>query len=149
MIAVDSSIIIDVIYDDPAFAESSGLALSNAAAMDDIVICDAALAEICAFAEPIEPLLDTLGKSGIRFSAINEQAAIRAGIMQQRFRKRGTASVTGTGKRAAQKNASRSRVIADFLVGAHALMQCNALITRDGNFYRDYFKGLKIINPAG
>lgn len=134
MIAVDSSIIIDVIYDDPIFGEASGIALSEAVDSDDVVICDAAFAEICSYSEPVEPLLETLSRSGIRFSALTEQAAIRAGIMQQRFRKRG-------GKR-------KERVASDFLVGAHALLQCNALITRDRGFFRDYFKGLKIINPA-
>jgi predicted nucleic acid-binding protein len=134
VIAVDSSIIIDVIYDDPVFGEASGIALSEAVDSDDVVICDAAFAEICSYSEPIEPLLETLSRSGIRFSALTEQSAIRAGIMQQRFRKRG-------GKR-------NDRIISDFLVGAHALLQCNALITRDKGFFRDYFKGLKIINPA-
>jgi predicted nucleic acid-binding protein len=134
MIAVDSSIIIDVIYDDPVFGEASGIALSEAVDSDDVVICDAAFAEICSYSEPVEPLLETLSRSGIRFSALTEQSAIRAGIMQQRFRKRG-------GKR-------KERVASDFLVGAHALLQCNALITRDQGFFRDYFKGLKIINPA-
>ncbi len=134
MIAVDSSIIIDVIYDDPVFGEASGIALSEAVDSDDVVICDAAFAEICSYSDPVEPLLETLSRSGIRFSALTEQSAIRAGIMQQRFRKRG-------GKR-------HERVVSDFLVGAHALLQCNALITRDQGFFRDYFKGLKIINPA-
>jgi predicted nucleic acid-binding protein len=64
---------------------------------------------------------------------VAEQAAIRAGIMQRRYRDRG-------GK--------RERVISDFLVGSHALMQCGTLLTRDAGFFRDYFKGLKIINPA-
>jgi hypothetical protein len=27
------------------------------------------------------------------------------------------------------------------------MMQCDALITRDAGFYRDYFKGLKVIVP--
>jgi predicted nucleic acid-binding protein len=37
--------------------------------------------------------------------------------------------------------------VADFLVGAHALLQCHGLITRDAGFFRDYFKGLKLIVP--
>jgi hypothetical protein len=39
------------------------------------------------------------------------------------------------------------RTTADFLIGAHALLQCSALITRDAGFFRDYFKGLKVIVP--
>ena len=35
----------------------------------------------------------------------------------------------------------------DLLIGAHALLQCSALITRDAGFFRDYFKGLKVIVP--
>jgi predicted nucleic acid-binding protein len=40
------------------------------------------------------------------------------------------------------------RTVPDFLVGAHAMLQCSALITRDGGFFRDYFKGLKVIVPT-
>jgi predicted nucleic acid-binding protein len=39
------------------------------------------------------------------------------------------------------------RTVPDFIVGAHALLQCSALITRDAGFFRDYFKGLKVIVP--
>ena len=50
-------------------------------------------------------------------------------------------------EREARARARRERVVADFLIGAHALLQCDALITRDASFYRDYFKGLKVIVP--
>ncbi|MFM7461684.1 MAG: type II toxin-antitoxin system VapC family toxin, partial [Burkholderiales bacterium] len=92
------------------------------------------LAEVAARVNPVDELMDSLADMGVNFSPVSEQAAIRAGIMQRRFRERG-------GK-------PTERVIADFLVGAHALLHCNALITRDAGFHRDYFKGLKIINPA-
>ncbi|PSD29445.1 VapC toxin family PIN domain ribonuclease, partial [Stenotrophomonas maltophilia] len=35
----------------------------------------------------------------------------------------------------------------EFMVGAHALLQCDGLITWNDTFYRDYFKGLKLIVP--
>jgi len=98
------------------------------------VICDVVLAEIATRIEPVDDLLDALSDLRVTFNAMSEQASVRAGIMQHRFRERG-------GKR-------NERVISDFLVGAHALLHCNALITRDQGFFRDYFKGLKIINPA-
>jgi predicted nucleic acid-binding protein len=76
--------------------------------------------------------MDTLALLGLRYLPTTEQAAVRAGHMQRRFRDRG---------------GRRERVVADFLIGAHALLQCSGLITRDEAFFRDYFKGLKVIVP--
>ncbi|HCT26985.1 MAG TPA: VapC toxin family PIN domain ribonuclease, partial [Stenotrophomonas sp.] len=39
------------------------------------------------------------------------------------------------------------RSLDEFMVGAHALLQCDGLITWNDTFYRDYFKGLKLIVP--
>ena len=134
MIAIDSSALIDVLTDDPIFGEASSAKLQSALERDSVVICDVVLAEIATRIEPVDDLLDALAELRVTFNAMSEQASVRAGIMQHRFRARG-------GKR-------NERVVSDFLVGAHALLQCNALITRDKGFFRDYFKGLKIINPA-
>ena len=134
MIAIDSSALLDVLTDDPVFGEVSSAKLQSALERDDVVICDVVLAEIATKIEPVDDLLDALAELRVNFSGTSEQAALRAGIMQRRFSERG-------GKR-------NERVVSDFIVGAHALLQCNALITRDQGFFRDYFKGLKIINPA-
>src|SRR3546814_13201232 len=69
----------------------------------------------------------------IRYLPTEARSALRAGEMQRRHRQRGSGDV---------------RAVPDFLTGAHALMQCSGLITRDDRFYRDYFKGLKLIVPA-
>jgi predicted nucleic acid-binding protein len=50
---------------------------------------------------------------------------------------------------AAGLSAVGPRAVPDFLIGAHALLQCQGLITRDASFFRDYFKGLKVIVPQG
>ena len=133
MIAVDSSVLLDVISNDKKFADASATALSNAAESDDVIICDAVMAEICAYTNPMESALEAMAEFGIRFVPVNEQAALRAGAMYRRFRQRG---------------GGRERLVADFLVGSHALLQAGTLITRDAGFHRDYFKGLKIIHPT-
>jgi predicted nucleic acid-binding protein len=43
---------------------------------------------------------------------------------------------------------ARGRLVADFLIGAHAARQADALLTRDRGFYRRHFRGLKLIDPS-
>lgn len=132
MIAVDSSVLLDLLTDDPQFATASVNAVAQALGVGELVVCEAVVAEVQTMLDTRETAMDALAEFGIRFQATTEQAAVRAGHMQRRFRDRG---------------GRRERVVADFLIGAHAMMQCDALITRDAGFYRDYFKGLKLIVP--
>ena len=132
MIAVDSSVLLDVLTGDPRFGTASTQAVADALSSGEVVVCDAVVAEVQAMLDTRETAMDALLEFGIRFEPTSEQAAVRAGHMQRRFRDRG---------------GRRERVVADFLIGAHALLQCRALITRDAGFFRDYFKGLKVIVP--
>ena len=132
MIAVDSSVLVDVLAADSRFAAASEASLSQALAIDHVVVCDAVVAEMHTMLADAGATMETLLSLGIRYLPTNEQAAVRAGLMQRRFRDRG---------------GGRERVVADFLIGAHALLQCDALVTRDAGFFRDYFKGLKVIEP--
>lgn len=132
MIALDSPVLLDVLIGDPKYAEASEVCIGDALAREDVVVCDAVVAEVQAVLDTSVSLMDTLASLGIRYAPTLEAAAMRAGHMNRRFRTRG-----GRGE----------RVVADFLIGAHALLQCDALITRDDGFFRDYFKGLRLIVP--
>ncbi len=132
MIAVDSSVLLDVLGGDERFADASISSIGEALSIGEVVVCDAVIAEVQTMLDTRETAMDSLSSLGIRHLETSEQAAVRAGHMQRRFRDRG---------------GRRERVVADFLIGAHALLQCGALITRDAGFFRDYFKGLKVIVP--
>jgi predicted nucleic acid-binding protein len=138
VIAVDSSVLLDLLTGDARFADASEACLGDALAQGDVVVCDAVVAEVQALLETRETAMDTISTLGIRFLPTSEQAAVRAGHMQRRFRDRNR-----------DRGGQRERVVADFLIGAHALLQCGALVTRDAAFFRDYFKGLKLIVPKG
>lgn len=132
MIALDSSVLLDILIGDPIYAQASEICIGDALARDEVVICDAVVAEVQAMLDTQVDLMETLASIGVRYEPIQEGAAVRAGHMNKRFRARG-------GK--------RERVVADFLIGAYAMLQCDGLITRDESFFRDYFKGLKLIVP--
>jgi predicted nucleic acid-binding protein len=139
MIAIDSSVLIDLLGDDPR-AETVEDSLRQALARGPVVVCDVVISEVVAGLGFGAEIVDTLEEAGIRFSAIEARSAIRAGEMQRRYKQR-------------MKSEGRApvspRTVPDFLIGAHALLQCNGLISRDAGFFRDYFKGLKVIVPQG
>ena len=131
MIAVDSSVLIEILIG-AAQAEAAEAALRQALSLGPVLVCDVVVAEVCSSLRDGDQSMQVLEDMGIRFSEVERKSAIRAGEMQRRYRSRG-----GT----------RLRTVPDFIVGAHALLQCSALITRDAAFFRDYFKGLKVIVP--
>ena len=132
MIAVDSSVIVELLADS-AHADASEAALREALARGPVVVCDVVVAEICSSLRDGDQAMQALEDMGISYSAVEQKSALRAGEMQRRYRARG---------------GDAQRTVQDFIVGAHALLQCNALITRDAGFFRDYFKGLKVIVPT-
>ena len=131
MIAIDSPVLVDLIAGG-AHADAAAEALREALHHGPVVMCDVVVAEVCTAVQGGSQVLESLEEAGLSYSPIEARAALRAGEMQRRYRHRG---------------GRRERTVPDFLVGAHALLQCTALITRDADFFRDYFKGLKVIVP--
>lgn len=144
MIAVDSSVLIDLLGDAPG-ADAAEAALRLALSTGPVVLCDVVLSEVTAGLGHGSDVMDALEEMGLSFSPIDQRAAIRAGEMQRKFKQRLHQSAAPTPSNEA---ATSTRALADFLVGAHAMLQCDGLITRDHGFFRDYFKGLKVIVPS-
>lgn len=135
MIAIDSSVLVDLLSDSER-ADMAEAALREALSHGPVVVCDVVVSEICSSLHDGDQAMQVLEDMGIVYSAVEQRAAIRAGEMQRRYRARG-----------GQREPSKFRTVPDFIVGAHALLQCSALITADDGFFRDYFKGLKLIKP--
>ena len=137
MIAVDTSVLVDLLGDD-TMADAAESCLRDALALGPVVLCDVVVSEITAGLGHGTEIMDAVEEMGVSYLPVELKAAIRAGEMQRRYKQR---------LRAAGVTSAIQRTVPDFIVGAHALLQCSALITRDAGFFRDYFKGLKVIVP--
>ena len=137
MVAIDTSVLIDLLGDD-AMADAAESSVRDALAHGPVVLCDVVVSEITAGLGHGAEIMDVVEEMGMRFLPVERRAAIRAGEMQRRYKQR---------LRSDGAPPAVERTVPDFIVGAHALLQCSALITRDAGFFRDYFKGLKVIVP--
>lgn len=130
IVAVDSSVLSDVLGPDPAFRNTSLAALYRAQSRAILVSCAVVWAEMATRAASPMSLPEAMAALQIRFDPLDQPSALAAGLIWHDYRAAG-----GT----------RERMIPDFLIGAHALVRADALLTRDSGFFRAYFRGLQVL----
>ena len=131
--AVDRSVVLDVVTDDSPFATGSERALAAASSEGKPVVCESVLAEICpAFADPLA-FEEFVGDWQLEFMPASRESALLAGAHY-------TAHLGGGGR--------PGRIVADFLIGAHARIHADRLIARDRGYLRDYFSDLLVLDPS-
>jgi len=129
--ALDTSVILDVLTADPVWADASESALKLALVQGPLVIGECVLAKITPALEPAE--LDQFLKDWkILFLPSTRESARAAGDMYRRYLPR---------------TSKKTRVLPDFLIGAHAQFHAGRLLARDRGYYRDYFTNLTLIEP--
>lgn len=131
--AVDTNVLLDVFTADPTFGEASRAALRVANQSGALIASEVVWAETVArFASDgeVARLLDRLR---VRLVPSDVAAASAAGMAWRAYRRAG-----GT----------RERIIADFMIGAHASIHADRLLTRDRRFYGKRFSRLTILDPT-
>jgi len=128
--ALDSSVILDVLTADAKFADSSEALLRRAVTEGKLVIGECVLAEIIPAFKDEKMLKEFLADWQIEFVPSSRDSAILAGRSFARYLSRG---------------GRRGRVVADFLIGAHAMLHADRLLARDRGYLRDYFSRLTIL----
>ena len=115
--AVDTNVLVDILEPDPRYGTPSGDTLTRCLGEGTVVACDVVWAEVATvYGEKQTELLAALEILRIDYSEVSREAALEAARHWHTYRRRGGA---------------RQRIAADFIVGAHALVQCDRLLTRD------------------
>jgi predicted nucleic acid-binding protein len=131
--AVDTSVLLDIFLPDPTFGPRSKATVRSCITEGSLVACEIVWVEVVSFFLSSEVAQDAMNRLGVEFSSTELETALAASSAWKKYRDRG---------------GRRDRVVADFLIGAHASLQANRLLTRDRGFYRTYFSSLQVLDPS-
>jgi predicted nucleic acid-binding protein len=129
---VDSSVILDIVTDDPVWSQGSAEILARALDDGALVINPIVYAEISIGFDRIEVLNDAVPAGDFRREALPYEAGFLAGKAYLAYRRRG---------------GHKRSPLPDFYIGAHAAVRGYRLLTRDAARYRTYFPTVTIIAP--
>jgi predicted nucleic acid-binding protein len=129
---VDTSVLLDIVMDDPMWAIWSEDALADAFEAGRVVINPIVYTEVSVTFDAAEDLDDALPCTELAREELPYEAAFLVGKAFGAYRARG--GLMGSPP-------------PDFYIGAHAAVRSYRLLTRDALRYRAYFPSLELITP--
>ena len=125
--AVDANVLLDIFIANDRHGPQSKERLVAAYDAGAIVVSDVVYAELVPAFRDRAALDSALLELGATLSPIDSSIAYEAGLRWKRYRAAG---------------GPRNRIIADFLIGAHAMAVADVFLTRDRGFFSTYFPEL-------
>lgn len=132
MTLVDTNVLLDLVTDDPNWADWSIAQLEAASLSGPLLINDVVYAELAVRYDRVEHLEAFVDEAGLTMAHMPRAALFLAGRVFTKYRRSG---------------GSRTGVLPDFFIGAHAAVNELPLLTRDVGRYRTYFPTLKLMTP--
>jgi predicted nucleic acid-binding protein len=133
MTLVDTNILADVLTNDPVWFTWSAEALRERSIFGALLINEIVYAELSVRANSEATLDEALTALDIELAGTPKPALFLAGKVFYRYRTAG---------------GSRTGVLPDFFIGAHARVAQWPLLTRDVRRYRTYFPEVELIAPT-
>jgi predicted nucleic acid-binding protein len=150
---VDTNVLLDVLIPGAPHGDESERALAQAVRAGALLISEPVYAELAAHFGDKADLDRFLTDTSIRLEPSGAEALHRAGRAWSEYLRRRPAALACPQCGATQDircdtcGASmqpRQHVVADFLIGTHALVHADQLLTRDRGYYATYFPDLKL-----
>ncbi len=132
MLLVDTNVLVDVLADDPEWADWSIGQLRAQSKIHRLAINPVIYSELSLTFSTVEALDRTVDHLGLAMIEIPRPALFLAGKAFVRYRRRGD---------------KKHNVLADFFIGAHAAVLRLPILTRDTRRYASYFSNLTLIAP--
>ena len=132
LVLVDANVLLDVLTEDPIWADRSGHALARVADEARLAINPIVYAEVSIGFDRIEDLDESLSPDTFMRLPLPWAAGFLAGKCFLRYRRSG---------------GERRSPLPDFYIGAHAAIKGLPLLTRDEGRYRTYLPQLELITP--
>jgi predicted nucleic acid-binding protein len=134
VILVDTNVLLDVVLDDPTWADWSQRQLERASLQGGLVINPVIYTELSMAFARIEELEAVLADGGFELHEDPREALFLAGKAFLEYRRRSRAEV-------------KRSVLPDFLIGAHAAVRGMPILTRDVGRYATYFPTVTLLHP--
>lgn len=133
MLLVDTNVLVDVLQDDPEWADWSLQQLRAQSQVHELAINPVIYAELSLNFASVAALDAAVDGLDLRFRDLPRPALFLAGKAFVKYRRAG---------------GLKANVLADFFIGAHAAVMGWAIITRDPRRYRKYFPRVTLVSPA-
>lgn len=132
MLLVDTNVLVDVLENDPEWADWSIGQLRAQSKVHRLAINPIIYSELSLTFSTVEALDKTLEHMSVAMLDIPRAALFLAGKAFVRYRRQG-----GT----------KGNVLGDFFIGAHAAVTRYPILTHDTRRYTSYFPGVALITP--